>query len=167
MAARLLVLAVAAVASGQVTDPLEAGIAALEKNDLGKAQAVFQQATRSAPENAKAWLLLAQTYARQKNLQPSIAAAEKAETLGAGDPSILQGLANLYATLLADPPRAAALGEKYAERAPSRPNRLAAAGGVLPGHGPAGTGHPRRDPGARGREHGRDAQPARQGLRGT
>lgn len=105
-------------ASGQFEARLQEGIAALDKNDLASAQASLEQATRLAPENAGAWLLLAQTYARQKNREAGLAAAQKAEALGGEDPKILQGLANFYVGLLPDFPKAAALGARYAERSP-------------------------------------------------
>jgi tetratricopeptide (TPR) repeat protein len=93
-------------------------MAALDKNNLAKAQTSFEQATRLAPKQAGAWLLLAQTYAKQKDQKAALAAAQKAESLGADDPQILQGLANFYATLVPDLPKAAHFGGRYAERSP-------------------------------------------------
>jgi Flp pilus assembly protein TadD len=119
IAALVLLTAISASAFAQARDPLEAGIEALEKNDLASAQASFEQATRSEPNNAKAWLLLAQTYARRKDQAQASAAAQKAEALGVEDPLILQGLANFYATVLPDPHKAADFGQRYAERAPN------------------------------------------------
>jgi tetratricopeptide (TPR) repeat protein len=98
--------------------PLEAGLAALQKNDLAAAQANFEEAARLAPNDARAWLLLAQTYAQRGNRDAAAPAARKAEALAPGDPQILQGLANLYAGPLGDPAKAASLGERYAERNP-------------------------------------------------
>ncbi len=68
------------------------------------------------PENAQGWLSLARAYARDKKPEQALEAARKAEALGAADPKILQGLADFYA--IPDPPKAAELGERYAERAP-------------------------------------------------
>jgi tetratricopeptide (TPR) repeat protein len=105
-------------APAQSNARIQEGVAALERNDLVAAQAAFEKATRLAPKDAGAWLLLAQTYARRKNLAPAIAAARKAEALGLADPRILQGLANFYSTSSPNLPKAAELGARYAERAP-------------------------------------------------
>jgi tetratricopeptide (TPR) repeat protein len=115
----LLLLAVSATPAQQWQARIQEGTAALERNDLAKAQASFEQATRIAPGQPGAWLLLAQTYARQKNDKQAVMAARKAEQLGADDPRILQGLANFYATLVPDFPKAASLGARYAEKNPS------------------------------------------------
>jgi len=114
----VVLLASSLAASGQFDARLQAGMAALDKNDLASAQTSLEEATRLAPEHAGAWLLLAQTYAKQKNRESALAAAQKAEALGGEDPKILQGLANFYVGLLPDLPKAAALGARYAERSP-------------------------------------------------
>lgn len=114
----ILLLAASVTPAQQLQDTLQEGIAALQQNNLPKAQTSFEQATRIAPDQPRPWLLLAETYARQKNENLARAAAAKAETLGAGDRQILQGLANLYATQLADPVKAADLGARYAEISP-------------------------------------------------
>ena len=72
----------------------------------------------AAPKTASAWLELAQSQAKQGNREAALDAARKAETLGAEDAAILQGLANFYATAGADPVKAAALAYRYAERKP-------------------------------------------------
>lgn len=64
-------------------------------------------------------MLLAQTLAKQKNAKAALDAAQKAEKLGGENTRILQGLANFYATLSPDLPKAAELGIKYAERSPN------------------------------------------------
>jgi tetratricopeptide (TPR) repeat protein len=113
-----LLWAVPAATTAQSNARIQEGAAALEHNDLAKAQAAFEQATRLAPKDASAWLLLAQTYAKQKSQRPAVLAAQKAEALGASDLRILQGLANFYSTLAPDLPKAAELGARYAEKAP-------------------------------------------------
>jgi len=118
LAALLLLLAVCAGAFAQPTDRVQAGIAAFNKGDLAGAQENLEEATRLAPDDANAWLLLAQIYAKRKNQAAAREAAGKAETLGAANPVILQGLANLYSSLIPDPVKAAAMGARYAERAP-------------------------------------------------
>lgn len=113
-----LLLAGFADAQAQPQDHLQAGAAALGKGDLAGAQANLEEAARLSPNDANVWLLLAQTYARQNNQKSALAAAQKAEALGAEDPRVLQGLANLYAGPIPDPPKAASLGARYAERRP-------------------------------------------------
>lgn len=116
MLATLFLLAAAATPQFQAR--IQEGMAALEQNNLVKARTSFEQATRLAPGDPAAWLMLAQTCARQKNEKDALAAARKSETLGGSNPKILQGLANFYATLVPDLPKAAALGQRYAELSP-------------------------------------------------
>lgn len=116
MLATLFLLAAAATPQFQAR--IQEGMAALEQNNLVKARTSFEQATRLAPRDPSAWLMLAQTCARQKNEKDALAAARKSETLGGSNPQILQGLANFYATLVPDLPKAAALGQRYAELSP-------------------------------------------------
>src|ERR1039457_2699511 len=106
----VLLLAASTNPAQQFQTRIQEGMAALEKNDLPKARASFEQATRIAPANAGAWLMLAQIYGRQKETKAALAAAQKAEKLGADDPQILQGLANFYATIEVNLPKAAAFG---------------------------------------------------------
>jgi tetratricopeptide (TPR) repeat protein len=116
--ATLLFLAFPAGLPAQPQDHLQAGITALDKGDLAAAQSNFEAAVRTAPNDARAWLLLAQAHAKRGNQASALAAAHKAEALGAQDPAILQGLANLYSGPIPDPVKAAALGARYAERKP-------------------------------------------------
>jgi tetratricopeptide (TPR) repeat protein len=113
----VLLLSVSSL-SAQVDARVRDGQAALEKNDLAAARKSFEEATRLQPENAGAWLLLAQVCARQKETKAALAAAQKAETIGANEPAVLQGLANFYAGIVPDYPKAAALGAQYAEKSP-------------------------------------------------
>ncbi|MBS1875412.1 MAG: tetratricopeptide repeat protein [Acidobacteria bacterium] len=113
-----VLLVIAAALPPQFQAKVQEGAAALDKNDLARARAAFEQATRIAPNEAGGWLMLAQTCARQKANADALAAARKAETLGAKNPQILQGLANFYATLVPDLPKAAAMGQRYAELSP-------------------------------------------------
>ncbi len=113
----LFLVAAAASAPPQFEARMREGMTALGQNNLTKAQTSFEQATRLAPKDPRAWLLLAQTYAKQKNEKSALAAAQKSELLGGEDPRILQGLANFYATLVPDLPKAAKMGELYAEKA--------------------------------------------------
>jgi tetratricopeptide (TPR) repeat protein len=79
----------------------------------------LEEATRREPRNARAWLMLAQSYARQKHTVLALAAARKAETLGSEDAAVLHGLAFLFTDLLPDPKRAAPLEERYAVLTPA------------------------------------------------
>jgi tetratricopeptide (TPR) repeat protein len=103
MAAALLLL----VLLPQLEVRMREGLAALERGDLAEAQLKFEEATRSAPDNAGAWLLLAETRARQRRAQPALAAAERAEKLGSGDRDVLRGLAHFYTELQPDLSKAA------------------------------------------------------------
>ena len=105
-------------AGSQLQDRLQAGSAALGKGDLPVARANLEEATRLDPKSASAWLLLARTYAGQKDQAAALDAARKAEALANGNPEILQGLANLYAGPIPDPAKAATFGALYAERQP-------------------------------------------------
>ncbi len=99
-------------------DPVRDGVAALEQGRLAEAQAKFEQAAKLAPRQAGPWLLLAETYARQKKAQPALAAADRAEKLGWSDADVVNGLAHFFSTLQPDLPRAARLGARYAELRP-------------------------------------------------
>ena len=115
--ALLVLLAGTAVASAY-QNPLQEGTAALDSGDLAKAQVKFEEATRLAPDHAGAWLLLAETYAKQKNSAAALEAAGKAEKLGGADVAILLGLAHFYTDLQPDAAKAASLGARYAELRP-------------------------------------------------
>jgi len=95
----------------------EAG-AALASGNLAEAQARLEALTAKDPGNARAWMLLAQTYARRKNQAPALAAAAKSETLGARDPEVLRGLAFLFTDLEPDLKRAAGYLSAVVELAP-------------------------------------------------
>lgn len=114
----VLTLAGLAGALAQSRDPLQAGIAAIERRDLAAAQANFEEATRRAPNDASAWLWLAVTCAERKDTDAALRAAGKAEALGMEDPTILQRLVNFYSGPIPDPVKAAGLGARYAERRP-------------------------------------------------
>jgi tetratricopeptide (TPR) repeat protein len=96
----------------------EAG-AALASGDLAAAQASLEALTVKDPGNARAWMLLAQTYARRKNNSAALAAASKSETLGVRDPEVLHGLAFLFTELQPDLKRAAGFEARYADLQPS------------------------------------------------
>jgi tetratricopeptide (TPR) repeat protein len=93
--------------------------AALASGDLAAAQASLEALTVKDPGNARAWMLLAQTYARRKNAAAALAAAAKSETLGTRDPGVFHGLAFLFTDLQPDLKRAVDLEARYAELQPS------------------------------------------------
>jgi tetratricopeptide (TPR) repeat protein len=99
----------------------EAG-AAIASGDLAAAQASLEALTVEDPGNARAWMLLAQTYARRKNAAAALAAASKSETLGAHDPDVIHGLAFLFTNLQPDLKRAADLEGRYAGLQPADKN---------------------------------------------
>ena len=80
--------------------------------------ALFLQAGSAPSSDPKAWVMLAEKYAAEKNENEARAAAARAEELGGKDAAVLQRLANFYAGILPDLPKAAELGWRYAERAP-------------------------------------------------
>jgi tetratricopeptide (TPR) repeat protein len=92
--------------------------AALEGNELAKAQARLEQSSRREPNNARTWVQLAQVYFKRKKAEQALAAAAKAEALGGDDPGVLHELANLYIELQPDLKKAAALEARYAGKTP-------------------------------------------------
>jgi tetratricopeptide (TPR) repeat protein len=114
----LLLAAAVAASASQAEERFQAGIAALKRDDLAGAQALFEEAVRLDPRHVGSWILLAQTYAKRQNQPSAVEAARKAETLAADDPDVLLALANLYSGLIRDPARAARLGMRYAELRP-------------------------------------------------
>lgn len=93
-------------------------VAALDGSELAKTQVRLEQLARREPNNARTWVLLAQVYAKRKKAEQALAAANKAETLGADDPGVLHELANLFVELQPDLKKAAALEARYAEKTP-------------------------------------------------
>jgi len=85
------------------------GIAALDRGDLRKAQANFEAATKLA-DDPGAWMMLAQTLARENESRRAREAADKAEALGATNPRILQALVNFHTALVPDLRKAASVG---------------------------------------------------------
>jgi len=102
----------------QPPNPQRAVAAALEGNELAKAQARLEQSSRREPDNARTWVQLAQVYFKRKKTEQALAAAGKAEALGADDPGVLHELANLYIELQPDLKKAAALEARYAGKTP-------------------------------------------------
>jgi tetratricopeptide (TPR) repeat protein len=114
-----LVTALLLAPQSAVPNPYREAGAALVSGDLAAAQASLEALTAKDPGNARAWMLLAQTYARRKNGAAALAAASKSEKLGARDPDVLHGLAFLFTDLQPDLKRAADLEARYAELQPA------------------------------------------------
>jgi tetratricopeptide (TPR) repeat protein len=100
-------------------NPYKDAGAALASGDLAAAQASLEALTVKDPGNARAWMLLAQIYARRKNAAAAVDAAANSEALGTRDPNVFHGLAFLFTNLQPDPKRAADLEARYAELQPS------------------------------------------------
>ncbi len=101
------------------SNPYKEAGAALASGDLAAAQTSLEALTAKYPGNARAWMLLAQTYSRRKNDTAALAAAAKSEMLGARDPEVLHGLALFFADPERDLKHAAELESRYAELQPS------------------------------------------------
>ena len=93
------------------------GTAAFDRGDLRVAQASFEAAIK-LKDDAGAWMMLAQTLAREKETGRARQAAERAEASGGGDQRILQALANFYTSIVPDLRKAASIGARYAAKAP-------------------------------------------------
>jgi len=104
--------------SPQYLPDLFRGVAAVDGSELAREQSRLEQMTRREPNNARAWVELAQVYAKRKKPEQALAAAGKAEALGREDPAVLHDLANLFVELQPDLKKAAALEARYAEKAP-------------------------------------------------
>jgi tetratricopeptide (TPR) repeat protein len=93
--------------------------AALAAGDLAKSQSVLEQLTRREPGNARAWMLLAQAYAKQKKAAAAGTAVEEAGRLGRNDAEVQQGLAYLFIELQPDLKKASVFAARYAELRPA------------------------------------------------
>lgn len=93
--------------------------ATLASADLAKAQASLEQMTQREPKNARAWMLLAQTYAKEKKSLAAVTAAKKAGEWGVSEAEVQQGLAYLFIELQPDLPRATVYAARYAELRPT------------------------------------------------
>jgi tetratricopeptide (TPR) repeat protein len=91
----------------------------LSTGDLAKSQSALEQTTRREPNNARAWMLLAQIYAKEKKAQAAGTAAEKADRLGRNDAEVQQGLAYLFIELQQDLKKATGFAARYAELRPT------------------------------------------------
>lgn len=99
--------------------PYQELAATLASGDLAKSQVSLERITQREPKNAQAWMLLAQTYAKEKKSGAALMAAKKAGGFGASDAEVQQGLAYLFIELQPDLPRATAFAARYAVLRPT------------------------------------------------
>ncbi len=84
-----------ALCATQFDTTFQAGLIALNQNNLTVAEARLSEASRLEPRDARVWLALAQTYWKLHRLEPAQAAAQKAEAL-TNDVAVIRGLALFY-----------------------------------------------------------------------
>ncbi len=74
----------------------KAGLAALNQNDLARAQTQLESAAKLAPQRGDALLALAQVYFRQGKLDLAMQSARRSERVSAGDPQMRIGLSMFH-----------------------------------------------------------------------
>ena len=111
----MLVLLLVFIAAGDSsTQLLQRGLLALQHGDLAQARSAFEEVTKEEPQNAYAWVSLAETYTRLKQPAAAAGAAAKAETFGSDNPVISHGLA-MYFAKAGNYDHAAELEQKFAD----------------------------------------------------
>lgn len=95
----------------------QAGLTALNQNNLAVAQSRLEAASKLEPRNPQVWLALAQTYWKLHEAPAAETAARNAEAFSTGAP-ILHGLA-LYYSETGNYPKAAELEARYAQSEPA------------------------------------------------
>lgn len=110
----MLILILLLLTGDSSTQLLQRGLLALQHGDLAQARAAFDEVTKEEPENAYAWVSLAETYTRLKQPEAAAAAAAKAETFGGDNPAINHGLA-MYFAKAGQFAHAAELEQKFAD----------------------------------------------------
>jgi Flp pilus assembly protein TadD len=93
----LLILLLLLLAGDSSTQLLQRGLLALQHGDLAQAQSAFEEVTKEEPQNAYAWVSLAETYTRLNEPAAAAEAAVKAEKFGGDNPAINHGLAMYFA----------------------------------------------------------------------
>src|SRR5438067_1365725 len=92
----MIAMLVLLLGTGAFESAWQAGLTALNNNDLATAQSRLETAANLQPGRADVWLALAQTYLKQSKPDLAESAASKAEALKPADPRILHGLAIYY-----------------------------------------------------------------------
>ena len=118
LARKALILCVAVASAQQEGPPTEAlvrqGLISLQSRDIPKAQEYLERAIEQTPDEARAWIGLAQVH-RMLNLHARASRhAAEAARLGADDPLIQHALSMFYADQ-GDPAEAARWEEKFAQ----------------------------------------------------
>ncbi len=93
----MLILLLLFLAGDSSTQLLQRGLLALQHGDLAQARSAFEEVSKEEPQNAYAWVSLAETYTRLKQPAAAAAAAAKAEKFGGDNPAINHGLAMYFA----------------------------------------------------------------------
>ncbi len=103
--------------SAPLEDLFRAGLIALQQGDLVLAQSDLEQASKAAPRDGRVWVALSQTYWRLQKQSDAEAAVNKAATLGAEDPAVLQSL-TIYYSETNQTLKAAETAAKYSAKVP-------------------------------------------------
>jgi Flp pilus assembly protein TadD len=85
-----------ATTTADFNQQFQAGLVALNDNNLTQARQKLESASRLQPRNPEVWVALAQTYRRMKSKQLAEAAASKAEQFAARSPAAMHALAIYY-----------------------------------------------------------------------
>ena len=75
---------------------LAQGLVALNSNDLGSARDRLDAATKLNPQSGEAWIALAQTHLKLKDIGSADSAAKRAEALAGNNPRLLRALLIYY-----------------------------------------------------------------------
>ncbi len=110
----MLILLLLLLASDSSTQLLQRGLLALQHGDLARARSAFEEVTKQEPQNAYAWVSLAETYTRLQQPVAAAGAAAKAEKFGGDNPAINHGLA-MYFAKAGQFAHAAELEQKFAD----------------------------------------------------
>jgi Flp pilus assembly protein TadD len=111
----LLILLLLFLAAGDSpTQLLQRGLLALKQGDLALARSSFEAVTKEQPNNAYAWVSLAETYMRLKQPAEAAEAANNAEKFGVNNPAIHHALA-MYFAKAGQFAHAAELEQKFAD----------------------------------------------------
>ena len=117
IAAMVFALLLMLAAPASFEESFRSGLLALQRNDLNAAAYSLEEAAKLAPDNARVWVALAQTYRKRKEKVKADAAATKAEGLAGADPVVFSTLA-IYYEEAGQRLKAAEAQARYAELSP-------------------------------------------------
>lgn len=98
-------------------DSYRAGLMDLQRGDLASAQSNLEAASKAAPRDGRVWMALAQTYLRLNKASAAEDAADRAASVAAEDPAVLQGL-SIYYSETNQTLKAAQASARYAAKVP-------------------------------------------------